>query len=273
MRRFDKLALRLSKSELPLSNILHVTSQIEALNLTKNDELEELEMLGFPIIKTSENYATLKTRLTAIEEQEFCIVDIETSASDTNSGQIIEIGALMIKDGKEVDRFDSLVYANSIPQTIQELTGIEEEALHKAPSLATVLEKFRLFLKDAVFVAHNVNFDYSFISATLEKLGFGPLLNRKLCTIDLAKKTLKAERYGLEHLKEVLKLDEGELHRAFWDAYYATEIFKKSLQNISKPLYTTEELLFFAKPNEKKRKPSQAKKRAKTTNNHSSKTK
>lgn len=263
MRRFDTLASRLSKGELPLSNVLHVTSQIEALNLTKGSELEGLETLGFPIIKTSENYVTLKTRLTPIDEQLFCIVDIETSASDTDNGQIIELGALMIQDGKEVDRFESLVYAQNVPENIQELTGIQEEKLQNAPSLSAVLEKFRLFLKDAVFVAHNVNFDYFFISASLEKLGFGPLLNRKLCTIDLAKKTIEAKRYGLEYLKEFLELEEGELHRAFWDAYYASEILKKSLENLPTPLYTVEELLYFAKPNEKKRKLPNAKKRKK----------
>lgn len=260
MRRFDKLALRLSKGELPVSNVLHVTSQIEPLNLTQGNELDELQLLGFPLIKTSENYMTLKTRLTPIEEQLFCVVDIETSASDINSGQIIEIGAIMLQNGQEVDRFDSLVKADSVPENIQELTGIQEKELQNAPSLGTVLEKFRFFIKDTVFVAHNVNFDYLFISASLEKLGFGPLLNRKLCTIDLAKKTIKAERYGLEYLKETLELEEGDHHRAFWDAYNAGEVFKKSLENISKPLYTVEELLFFAKPNEKKRKKPYVKK-------------
>ncbi len=252
MDRFYKIAQRLSRSELPYSCITHTLSEID--ELSSFDDVENIQTLGFPLIKTSENYATLNTRLTTIEDQKFCFVDIETSGNDTENGQIIEIGAILVQNGKEIDRYESLVYADELPQNISDLTGIKLEDLEHAPSLRSVLEKFRLFIKDAVFVAHNVKFDYAFISDSLVQHGFGPMLNRKLCTIDLAQKTIKAKRYGLDYLKEFLELGDGELHRAIWDAYYSKEIFLKSLQNLPFEVFTTEELIEFSNPSAKKLK-------------------
>ncbi len=261
MDRFDKLARRLAKSEMPISSIEFLLNEIEELSEYK--DFADLNLLGFPIIKTSENYATLKTKNTPINEQVFCIVDIESSGNDVENGQIIELGAILVKNGEMIDKFDTLVYADEVPEIITELTGISTNELKNAPSLASVLNDFRLFLKDAVFVAHNVNFDYNFISDSFVQNGYAPLLNRKLCTIDLARKTLNAKRYGLDNLREELGINEGEHHRAYWDANSAMQIFLKSLQNLPSEVVTAEELIYFAKPNEKKRKKSHKDKKVK----------
>lgn len=260
MERFETIARRLSKSELPLSSAIYSLKQIEELSAYDMEDLEQLHLLGFPLVKTNENYVTLKTRITPFSEQIFCIVDIEASANDVKNGQIIELGAIKLKNKQIIDKFESLAHAKEVPSAIEELTGIDKKQLENAPSVASVLEKFRLFIKDAVFVAHNANFDFNFISDSFIQCGFGPMLNRKLCTIDLAKKTIKAQRYGLEYLREELNINEGEHHRAYSDANSAMEIFFKSLENIPNDVITTEELLYFAKPNEKKRKKKKIKK-------------
>ncbi len=254
LRRFDTLVRRMARSEVALSTFELILSEIEELEGVDVTDLEQLRVLGLPVAKISEKYLTLNTRLTSLEDQVFCIVDIETSGNDVENGQIIEIGALLVKNGEELDRFESLVYAKEVPDAITELTGIKQEDLQNAPSLASVLEKFRLFLKDYIFVAHNVKFDYNFINDSFIQCGFGQMLNRRLCTIDLARKTLKSERYGLEHLRESLGLEKGDLHRAFWDAYNAKEIFNKCLEDLPYELYTSEELIEFSNPNPKKRK-------------------
>lgn len=261
MERFEKLARRLSKSELPLCSVKYTLEQIDELSHYDTKDLSQLNLLGFPIVKTNENYVTLKSRITPISEQVFCVVDIETNANNAKDGQIIEIGAIKFKNGKIIDKFQSFVYAQNVPDAIEELTGIDTKKLEHAPSLASVLEKFRLFIKDAVFIAHNVKFDYNFISDSFVQCGFGPMLNRRLCTIDLARKTIKAERYGLEYLREELKIEEGEHHRAFWDANSAMHIFLKSLENLPKDIITTEELIYFANPNETKRKKKKQRKK------------
>ncbi|WP_069637620.1 3'-5' exonuclease [Campylobacter pinnipediorum] len=191
----------------------------------------------------------LNTRIRPISEQEFCIVDIETNGG-MSSGQIIEIGAIKIKNGVEIGRFESLVYAKEVPESITELTGIKQEDLKNAPNLSHVLEKFRVFLNKSVFVAHNVNFDYNFISNSMKNTDFGILLNHKICTIELAKRTIPSERYGLGYLKELLGINNTH-HRALNDAISACEIFKISLGKLPQNVKTVEELIRFTKNSNK----------------------
>ncbi len=119
--------------------------------------------------------------------------------------------------------------------------------LEDAPVIKTVLEEFKLFLEDDVFVAHDIKFDYNFISNSLEKYDLGKLENRKLCTIDLARRTIKAERYGLGYLKESLKIDIDNHHRAYSDALSTTYILEKAFENLDEKVKTVEDLIHFSK--------------------------
>jgi len=218
------------------------------------EDLAMLKILGLPLCKYS-NYAfTLETVTTLVENGKFCIVDIETNGSKPSENQIIEIGAVMMDHGKEVAEFSSLAKADILPDSIVQLTGITLADLQKAPSLTSVLESFRLFLKDAVFVAHNVNFDYYFISYALEQAGFGPLLNRKLDTIDLAKKCIVAPKYGLSALTEHLGIAFEHHHRALYDAKATAIVLEKALINRPEEVHTIEELIAFAKPPQQRKK-------------------
>ncbi len=173
-----------------------------------------MKILGLPLVELSNKKLALETTFTPIEKQKFCVVDIETNGSKPEHAQIIEVGAAMVQDGKVIDKFESFVKADEIPENIVNLTKITLEDVKNAPPLKKVLELFRLFLKDTVFVAHNVNFDYNFISYSMEEAGFGPLLNRKVCSIDLAKKTIKAERYGLGYLIKELDIQVDQHHKS-----------------------------------------------------------
>lgn len=229
--------------------------ELEAFDFDSMEEtLEVFRLLGAPFVEVQDEKITLETNFTPVEKQRYCIVDIETNGSKPLDSQIIEIGAVMIEGTKEIDRFESFVYADAIPHNIVELTQITVDDVEDAPSLKSVLERFRLFLSDAVFVAHNVNFDYGFISHSMEKAGFGPLLNRKLCSIDLARKCIEAPRYGLGFLIEHLGLEIDQHHRALSDARAAKEVFALSLENLPEHIITAEDLIYFAKPNIKKRK-------------------
>ncbi|MCI6989320.1 MAG: 3'-5' exonuclease [Campylobacter sp.] len=218
------------------------------------DEIRELfepkdfnnwKLLGLELQKLDNTKITLKTRQTSIEDETFCIVDIETNGG-IKTGQIIEIGAIKIMDNEILDEFKTLVYAKEIPENISELTGIYVSDLKDAPPLKAVLEKFRLFLGTSVFVAHNVKFDYEFISKSLQNLGYGMLLNRRICTIELARRTIPAQKYGLESLKEQLGIS-GVHHRALSDAISAWEVFKVSLQRVPWSVQTTEDLITFSR--------------------------
>ncbi len=218
------------------------------------EDLESLRLLGLPMTKYN-NYAfTLESVTMPIHKAKFCIVDIETNGSKPSLNQIIEIGAVMIEEGREIAQFSSLVHCDDLPESITQLTGIRLEDLKDAPSLKSVLEAFRLFIKDAIFVAHNVNFDYYFISYALEQAGFGPLLNRRLCTIELAKKCIEAPKYGLSALSEYLGVPFENHHRALCDAKATEIIFFKSLENVPKDIETVEALIAFTKPSQMKKK-------------------
>lgn len=258
MRNLDKLIQKMLTSPQPFSECKQRLKGIEELKNYDfeaiNESIENLKVLGLPLVELNNSLLALETTFSPIEKQKFCVVDIETNGSKPDYAQIIEIGAAMIQNGKVIDKFETFVKADEVPDNIVYLTNITLNDLKSAPTLKTALEKFRLFLSDAVFVAHNVNFDYNFISYSMVRAGFGPLLNRKICSIDLAKKTIKAERYGLAYLIEELNIEVKQHHRAYSDAYAANVVFQKSLENIPESIISTEDLVNFAQPNPRKRK-------------------
>ena len=243
----EKIVSRLLKEKMSLDDLHFFIKSLS--NTFFQDPSLELELLisnGLPI-DIIENSVILKTKETNINEQVFCIVDIETNGSNVNKGQIIEIGAVKLKNGEIIDRYESLVYAKNVPPYIQEVTNIRPSMLKDAPSLKTVLEEFKIFLEDDVFVAHDIKFDYKFISESFKKYDLGELQNRKLCTIDLAKRTIEAQRYGLDFLKDLLSINIDNQHRAFSDALSTSYILKESLSKLSDNILTSEDLISFSK--------------------------
>lgn len=211
-------------------------------------EFELLISNGLPL-DFDENYVYLQTTKTPIHEQSFCIVDIETNGGSVQKGfQIVELGAVKYQNGKIIDKFDSLVYAKEIPPYVQEVTKITPQMTQNAPRLESVLKDFKLFLANCVFVAHDIKFDYNFVSDSFEKYNLGKLLNRKLCTIDLAKRTIKSQKYGLSFLKELLNINIQNHHRAYFDALSTQMIFEECIKNIDfSQIKTTEDLIKFSK--------------------------
>jgi DNA polymerase-3 subunit epsilon len=221
----------------------------EYLNDFEITSVEELNSLGLDAVEKNEGILSLLTKDRAWQEQRFCVVDIETNNLTQNEARVIEIGAVTLKDGKILDEFNSFAFADFLPEAIVNLTGITVDMLKSAPNEAEVLEKFRLFLGTDVFVAHNVDFDYTFLNNAFKRHNFAPFLNRKLCTIKLARKTIKSVKYGLGTLREVLEINEGTLHRALSDAKSAARVFQESCKNLPKWVSTTEDLIEFAKSN------------------------
>ncbi len=252
MKYFDSLVEKIKQRKIDKEEFIKELKSIKSLEDVDVEDFENLRLLGLPIDENQD--LSLKTSTTSIKDQKFCIVDIEASGSKPNEFQIIEIGAVMIQNGVEIDRFESFAYTDLLPESITILTGITLDDLKDAPSIGFVLEKFRLFLGDAVFIAHNVNFDYNFISASMQKAGFGPLLNRKLCTIELSRKCFVAQKYGLGFLMEFFDISFGEQHRALVDARMADYVFKQCLSCLPDTVQTTEELIEFSRPPKKKKR-------------------
>jgi DNA polymerase-3 subunit epsilon len=217
------------------------------LELELELSLELWRAQGLNLIK-HQGYYYFDTKFIPIEEAEFCIVDIETNGSKIEKHQIIEIAAVKVKNKKIIERFDSLVQTKEINPHITEITGIKAEDTKNAPPLSTVLEQFRLFLGNAVFVAHDVKFDYMFISKSLEKIGLEPLLNRSLCSLALAERTIVSYRYALSYLNDALKLNpNAQPHRAMSDVLTTYGLFLLSLENLDDSVVTVEDLIRFSK--------------------------
>jgi len=156
----------------------------------------------------------------------YAIVDIETTGGNASSGSITEI-AVAIHNGKEVIEFyETLVKPNQyIPYFIQQLTGITNEMVASAPAFEEVAETIYHLLKDKVFVAHNVGFDYSFVNAHLQVHGY-KLNVPKLCTVKLSRKLMPGmTSYSLGKLCTQIGINHTARHRAGGDVQATAQLF------------------------------------------------
>ena len=109
---------------------------------------------------------------------------------------------------------------------------------------------------DAIFVAHDVKFDYRFISQSLEKAGLGTLLNRPLCSLSLAERTVHSYRYALSYLNDSLNLNpDATHHRAMSDVLTTFGLFKLSLNSLDKDVKSVENLIKFSKDGKRLKRP------------------
>ena len=181
------------------------------------------------------------------QDCKMCFVDIESSSPNIENGQIIEIGAVMTQNGEIINTFNSFVYSPYIPEEITHLTGIESSMLQDAPQLHEVFRQFLDFLGDSVFVAHNVAFDYNFVSASLQSLGMPPLLNQRLCTLDLSRRVILSKRHGLAYLNALLGINIAISHRALYDAITSFELYKICSLAFPYAVQTLQNLIDFSK--------------------------
>lgn len=162
----------------------------------------------------------------------YAIVDIETTGSYASANGITEI-AIYVFDGKKVtQKFESLINpGRPIPRYIQSFTGITNEMVAQAPAFEEVAETVYTLLKENVFVAHNVNFDYSFLKSHLLRAGYD-FQAKKLCTVRLSRKIFPGfSSYSLGNLCHSLQIKMNHRHRAGGDASATVELFKKLLAN------------------------------------------
>ena len=162
----------------------------------------------------------------------YAVVDIETTGGNAGNGSITEI-AILITDGEEVlDRYTTLVNPmRPIPLFVEKLTGITDAMVSKAPIFADVAREVYDLLQGKVFVAHNVNFDFSFISHQLQQHGYR-LQSRKLCTVRLSRKIFQnLPSYSLGNLCRSLEIQLTNRHRAMGDAEATTFLFHQLLKN------------------------------------------
>jgi DNA polymerase-3 subunit epsilon len=162
----------------------------------------------------------------------YAIVDIETTGSYAAANGITEISIHIFDGEKVVDKYETLINPQQpIPRYIQAMTGISDKMVTDAPVFAAVAETVYNLLQGKIFIAHNVNFDYSFVLARLKEAGFD-LHCRKLCTVRMSRRIFPGlPSYGLGKLCQSLGIAINDRHRAGGDSAATVELFRRLLAN------------------------------------------
>lgn len=157
----------------------------------------------------------------------YAIIDVETTGGTARYERITEI-AIVVHDGdKVVDTFSTLLNPErSIPWQITQLTGITDQMVAQAPKFFEVAKKIVQMTEGKIFVAHNVNFDYSFVREEFMRLGYD-FQRRQLCTVRLARKVFPGlPSYSLSNLKKHFEIHADKSHRALDDTLATTRLFE-----------------------------------------------
>ena len=177
--------------------------------------------------------------------------DIETTGLSPEHNEIIEIGALKVREGKVVDRFIRFIEPEAgIPPMITELTGITNEMVEGAGDCGEVLPEFLEFCEQDTLIGHNVQFDFSFVKTKAKELGY-TYDHMGIDTLKIARKTLKGlESRGLEYLCNYYGIADENHHRAFNDAEVTSKLYNVLMEKFGTEcpgLFEPYQLVFKAK--------------------------
>ncbi len=167
-------------------------------------------------------------------EEDFVVFDIETTGFSPVNNRIIEIGAVKVCSGEVVDRFSTFINPQvPIPFEIEKLTGIRDDMVMEAPLIEEVLPKFLEFCEGCVLVAHNANFDMSFIMENSRRLGL-PTEYTYVDTVGIARVLLPNQaKHTLDAVAKTLNISLENHHRAVDDAECTAWIFVKFIKMLA----------------------------------------
>ena len=164
-------------------------------------------------------------------KQKYAVIDIETTGGMPKRDRITEIAVVLFDGEKIINSFQSLVNPErSIPSQITRITGITNDMVADAPRFYEIAKDIIDITEAAIFVAHNVRFDYNFIVSEFKSLGY-TYTRRKLCTVRLSRKAFPGlPSYSLGNLIKHFSINVESRHRAYDDAYAASVLLEKALQ-------------------------------------------
>ncbi len=163
----------------------------------------------------------------------FAVVDVETTGGALRDGHgVTEIAILQLKGGVVYDAFETLVDpGRPIPKDVSRLTGISSDAVRAAPLFEEIATRVARLLQGRVFVAHNVGFDWGWISRALTASACSPPRVARLCTLALARRLIPGlYSYGLDGLGYYFDIEIRPRHRAGGDARATARILTRLLE-------------------------------------------
>ena len=212
---------------------------IKGYNKKQEDPNKKFKGLYGTELTLVDDTITIVVRSTNLpfEGTTFVVFDTETTGFNASGGdQMIEIGAVKIKDGVIIDRFDEFINpGRHIPDKITELTEITDEMVAGADDEKTVTKRFLDWVEDLPMVAHNAKFDISFIEMAMHKYNLGAFKNTVIDTLELSRSLDQGfARHSLSALvkRYNVPFDEESHHRADYDAEGTALVFHKMLKKL-----------------------------------------
>lgn len=173
-----------------------------------------------------------------LTDVEFVAFDLETTGLYALSGQIVEIGAVRFRlDGARLDAFEQLVDPQcEITEEVTRIHGITQDMVRGKPPIAEALPRFLEFLgaPERILLAHNAEFDLSFLALAMARLRLPYPPHPILDTLELARRRVRGARtFKLEDLAIHLCVADGEEHRGLSDATLLARVFCRMLARAS----------------------------------------
>ena len=179
-----------------------------------------------------------------LDDTTYCVFDLETTGISFRTEKITEIGIMKVRNGEVIDSFKTFVNPEKpIPMRVQEITHITDDMVKDAPTIEEIMPKVLEFFGDSVLVAHNADFDTSFIKYNCDKMGL-KFDNTYLDTLRLAKDLFPDyKKYKLGIIAENLGIKVEVAHRALDDVDTTVKVFNVMMKMLKdKGIKTLDEM-------------------------------
>ena len=165
-----------------------------------------------------------------MEDQLFAVVDVETTGGGMTGNRLTEICVVLMRGSEIIKKYSTLINPEiNIPVYITALTGIDNNLVGDAPKFHEVAKEIEWLTRGAIFVAHNVNFDYNVLHNEFKELGF-EFTRKKLCTVRLSRKLIPGlSSYSLGKLCDSINIPIIDRHRAEGDTDATVILFQRLL--------------------------------------------
>jgi len=177
-----------------------------------------------------------------LEKAEFRVLDLEVTGSDPRRHGIIDLAVFRVRGSRVQALYSSLLDpGQTIPASIQKLTGISDAMVRGAPRFSDILPRLLEVLKGSVFVAHNAAFDYHFLKSSIERSTGERFTAPHVCTVKLSQRLLepKSGSRKLHHLARQFGIPLKNRHRAYDDAYATARVLVELKRRLRERQVTT----------------------------------
>lgn len=170
-----------------------------------------------------------------MDNKTYAVVDLETTGhSPTKGDRIIQLAIVFIKNGEVGDKYVRFVNpGQEIPAFIRQLTTISDEDVKHAPYFEDIAAEVAALLEGTVFIAHNTDFDLSFLQSEFARCGIDKWIGKKIDTVELSKIMFPSSlSYRLQDIAEELGIPLASAHRADDDAEATAFLFLACMKKL-----------------------------------------